>query len=202
VRPKAVLTLLLLSLLGLPAGALAYPNAFKAVKGNPADRLVAQPIDDYRYDHATHCRKRPMPGALALVDWLRSNAGGAFWGIMRCEKLGSRDYSLHAEGRAIDWHLNVHDPGDRREAIRLIDVLLAPDKVGNPHALARRMGIQEIIWDCRSWWSGSPGMNAYSACFDKKGRRRRVDDTSAHRDHIHFGLTRPGARKSTTFWHK
>jgi hypothetical protein len=88
------------------------------------------------------------------VEWLERNAGGVSWGIMRCEKWGKGRASLHAEGRAVDWHLDSARPADRREARRLIDLLLATDAAGNPHALARRMGIQEIIWNCRSWWSG------------------------------------------------
>jgi hypothetical protein len=168
---------------------------------NPADRLAEQPIDAYRYDHATRCRKRPMRGTVALEDWLTRNVRGQSWGIMRCERLSKQHFSLHAEGRAIDWHLDVRDPADRREARRLIDLLLAADKLGNEHALARRMGVQEIIWNCRSWWSGSEGMDRYSLCYDRKGRRlEHVDPTQAHRDHIHIGLNLPGARMRTSFW--
>jgi hypothetical protein len=119
---------------------------------------------------------------------------------MRCEKLGRGNYSLHAAGRAIDWHLSVHSRADRRAAKQLINLLLATDKAGNDHALARRMGVQEIIWDCRSWWSGSSGMDRYSLCYNDKGRRVRVDDTSAHRDHIHIGLSMAGAKGRTSFW--
>jgi hypothetical protein len=159
------------------------------------------PIDDYAYDHATHCVKRPMPGALALVDWLERNARGVSWGIMRCEKWGKKRASLHAEGRAVDWHLDVARPADRRAARALIDRLLATDRLGNPHALARRMGIQEIIWNCRSWWSGAERMGPYSTCYDRKGKLRKdVDRTTAHRDHIHFGLSLAGACKRTSFW--
>jgi hypothetical protein len=161
----------------------------------------SEPIDDYRYDHAKKCHKRPTPGALALVDWLESNSTGVSWGIMRCEKWGKNSASLHAEGRAVDWHLDAARPADRAEARRLIDRLLAPDSAGNPHALARRMGIQEIIWNCRAWWSGAERMEPYSACFTEKGKpRKNVDRTTAHRDHIHFGLSWPGARKRTSFW--
>jgi hypothetical protein len=167
---------------------------------NPADRLASLPIDDYHYDEAKRCLKRPPAGMLALQEWLEANARGESWGIMRCEKWGRNSASLHAEGRAIDWHLDVYNPVDRRAAKQLIDLLLATDKAGNPHALARRMGIQEIIWDCRSWWSGSDGMDRYSACYNEKGRRVKIDDTSAHRDHIHIGLNRAGARMRTSFW--
>ena len=163
--------------------------------------LADLPIDDYAYDRAKDCRKRPTPGALALVDWLESNAEGTFWGIMRCERWGKNSASLHAEGRAVDWHLDVARPADRREARRLIDLWLATDRAGNEHALARRMGIQEIIWNCHSWWSGSSGMDKYSKCFNERGKRlKTVNFTEAHKDHIHFGLSWRGARKRTTFW--
>jgi hypothetical protein len=177
-------------------------GAYAPVKGNPADsaRLRDLPVDPYQYDHARKCRKAPTPGAEALAAWLQQNAGGQFWGIMRCEKWGKDSASLHAEGRAIDWHLNVHEPADKREAQRLINLMLAPDSAGNNHALARRMGVQEIIWNCRSWFSGDGGMLPYSACYDADGERKTIDDTTAHRDHIHLGLNWAGAKKRTTFW--
>ena len=136
------------------ASSQALAAGFLPVRGNPADRLTGVPIDGYRYDHAKDCRKSPAKGTEALASWLDKNAGGSFWGIMRCERWGKDSASLHAEGRALDWHLNVHNGADRREADRLIKLLLAPDRAGNQHALARRMGVQEIIWNCRSWYSG------------------------------------------------
>ncbi len=180
----------------------AFAGGFLPVRGNPADKLADVPIDDYQYDHAKDCRKSPAKGTQALASWLDVNAGGSFWGIMRCERWGKGRASLHAEGRALDWHLNVHNGADRREADRIIKLLLAPDRTGNPHALARRMGVQEIIWNCRSWFSGGDSLRPYSPCYDNKGRRKKIDDTTAHRDHIHFGLNWPGAKKRTTFWAK
>jgi hypothetical protein len=181
--------------------AAAFAAPYGQVANNPADRLADLPVDDYAYDHAKRCRKRPMPGALAMVEWLEQNAGGVSWGIMRCSKLSKHDYSLHAEGRAIDWHLDAAVPADRREAKRLIMLLLASDKAGNPHALARRMGIQEIIWDCRSWWAGAERLGPYSLCFDRRGNPvKGVNKTLAHRDHIHIGLSLAGARKRSSFW--
>ena len=180
----------------------AVAGEFLPVRGNPADKLVDLPIDDYQYDHAKDCRKHPAKGTEALSAWLGQNAGGAHWGIMRCERWGKGRASLHAEGRALDWHLDVHNGADRREADRIIKLFLAPDRAGNLHALARRMGVQEIIWNCRSWYSGSQSLRPYSPCYDSKGRRKKIDDTTAHRDHIHFGLNWLGAKKRTTFWAK
>jgi hypothetical protein len=63
------------------------------------------------------------------------------------------------------------------------------------------MGLQEIIWDCRSWWAGTEGLRTYSVCLNRNGDlRRRIDPTLAHRDHVHFGLSFAGAAKRTSFW--
>ena len=192
----ALLTVLLVA----ASASVAFARGFAPVPGNPADKLVNVPIDPEQYDSAKDCRKRPTPGAEAMVAWLQANAGGSFWGIMRCERWGKDRASLHAEGRAIDWHLNVHNPADKREAQRLIDLLLAPDRNGNVRALARRMGVEEIIWNCRYWSAGSDSFRPYSVCYDAQGKRKKIDDTTAHRDHIHFGLNWAGAKKRTTFW--
>jgi hypothetical protein len=181
------------------AAAVAEP--YGPVAGNPADRLAHLPIDDYASDDARRCRRTAMPGTLALERWLIRNVRGASWGIMRCSRLDRRRFSLHAEGRAVDWHLDAGSRTDRRAARRLITMLLASDRAGNPHALARRMGIQEIIWDCRSWWSGSDRMEPYAVCLDRRGRvKKNVNVTLAHRDHVHIGLNLAGARKRTSFW--
>jgi hypothetical protein len=207
-RPHVRLAALAASALSLVAiaapqaaqAASSFPTVFAPVTGNPANRLLGQPIDQYAYDHARRCRRSPQAGALAMVSWLKPNAGGQFWGIMRCSKLGRGNYSLHAEGRAIDWHLNARSASGRREAARLISLLLAPDAAGNPHALARRMGVQEIIWDCRAWFGGGEVRN-YSVCYKgRDGAYKNPGATLAHRDHIHFGLSKAGARKQTTFW--
>jgi hypothetical protein len=202
--PARLLLTLCLALLLASSCAAGLSHAAsppQPLEGNPADRLADSPIDPYRYDHASRCRRSPSPGALALEAWLGLHVRGTSWGIMRCEKLSSRHYSLHSEGRALDWHLDAGDPADRRAARRIVSLLLATDRAGNPHALARRMGIQEIIWDCRSWWSGSDGMDDYSVCLTSRGKPRRgVSPTLAHRDHIHLGLSRAGAAKRTSFW--
>ena len=102
---------------------------------------------------------------------------------------------LHSEGRAIDWSLDRGVCRERRAANRLVRLLLAEDKRGQPHALARRMGVQEIIWGCESWYSGPGGLRPYGPC-----ESGDVSKTTAHRDHVHLGLNWPGARERTSFW--
>jgi hypothetical protein len=189
------------ALLAPAAHAFRLPENLQPVKGNPAHRLAALEPDPITYDGARRCDPKAKPGVVRFTRWLQRNARGQFWGSYRCEKWGEHEASLHAENRAVDWHLNASDPGDRRAARTLIRLLLAPDTAGTPHALARRMGIEEIIWDCSYWGAGMEQFKQYSPCFNKHGDpRKRVNKTVAHRDHIHFGLSKAGAKARTTFW--
>ena len=184
-----------------PAGAFRLGATVAPVTGNPAERLADLPADPEEYDPATHCSTTVRPGMVALVGWLGGHVPGSNWGTYRCEKWGPHEASLHAENRAVDWHLDVRVPADRAAGRKLIELLLAPDRTGLPHALARRMGVEEIIWDCGYWSMGMTQFSDYRVCFDKKGRPlKRVDPTIAHRNHIHFGLTKAGAAARTSFW--
>ena len=63
------------------------------------------------------------------------------------------------------------------------------------------MGVEEIIWDCSYWGAGMTQFKRYSPCFGKDGTpRKRVNKTIAHRDHIHFGMSKRGAAARTSFW--
>jgi hypothetical protein len=170
-------------------GAHAFPN--------PADdpALLNTPIEEDGYDHAHKCFRQPQPGTKLLQDWIDRHFRGEPWGIVRCEKLTKTTRSLHSEGRALDWHLEARNGAERRAAYSLIEMLLATDSLGNTNALARRMGVQEIIFDCQSWFSGSEGLGRYDAC-----NRKRVDRTTAHKDHVHIGLNWAGAKGLTSFW--
>src|SRR4051794_15656208 len=185
--------LLTCALLGCLLGAVApAAAALRPYPGNPAERLSRVAPDPERYDEARRCLKSPQRGTVALEHWLSAHWRGSSWGIMRCERLTSKTFSLHSEGRALDWHLDAAVPADRRAAERLIAMLLAPARRGTPHALARRMGVQELIFNCRYWGTWSDAMGPYSLC-----RRKGVSRTAAHKDHIHIGLNWLGARKQT-----
>jgi hypothetical protein len=190
VRRIAILSLLSVAALALPAAASGWSN--------PADsaELLGTPIEDPEYDFAKRCQPRSTPGIRLLTSWIDRHYPGDSWGVYRCERLDKHTRSLHSEGRALDWHLDARRKPERRAANSLISLLLAPDADGNGQALARRMGVQELIFNCRGWFGGEEGMQPYSAC---QGRRR-VDPTTAHRDHIHIGLNRAGAKARTSFW--
>ena len=201
IRLLPLVALLLLALAGPAAAMVRLPEAPAPIAGNPADRLLALPIEDPTYDGARKCTPKARPGMLALQRWLEQNSRGVFWGSYRCEKWGKGQASLHAESRAIDWHLDVSKAADRRAAEQLVRLLLAPDAAGAPQALARRMGVEELIWDCGYWGAGMTQFTEYRACYSKRGKLlRKVDKSVAHRDHVHIGMTKSGAAARTSFW--
>jgi hypothetical protein len=174
-----------------PAAAPAAPAGPAApATGHSLAVAFDDPIDGYGRDAATHCTHRAAPGALALLHELQARFRGHSDGIENCRNVaGGNRLSLHAEGRAVDWHLNAADPADATEAERIIEWLLAPDADGNADALARRMGIQEIIWNRRIWsaFKHAEGFRAYRG-------------PNPHTDHVHIGLTRAGAERRTSYW--
>jgi len=196
---RGVLGLLLVGFLCLCLGAVATAR----LHTNPANdkRLIDKELEDPRYDSSHGCRDNPPPGMLAFQSWLQGNVRGETWGIMRCENWGGGNYSVHAEGRAIDWHLDARNAGERRAAMNLINTLIERDRKGNSSALARRMGVQGIIFDCKAWWAGQTELGRYSYCYNDNGQKKSgLNPTQAHVDHVHLELNWPGARKRTSFW--
>ena len=182
--------------LTIPAAASALPS----IKANPANKMLKRGLDPIQYDRATRCNGgHVFAGTYAMVNWLQHNASGVNWGEYRCEKWGKHEASIHSAGRAIDWH-----PSSMAAGRALVKLLLAADKDGNKAALARRMGIQGLIFNCKSWFGNWDGeMGNYSYCYGKNGKRKKnLDPTQAHMNHVHIELNNLGAKKQTTFWNK
>src|SRR6476619_2807777 len=179
--------------LAIPAVALALPS----VSANPANKLLNRGIDPIKYDSATRCNGgKVYAGTMAMVHWLEKNASGVNWGEYRCEKWGKGSASIHSAGRAIDWH-----PSSMAAGRALVKLLLAPDRQGNIAALARRMGVQGLIFNCKAWFGNWDGqMGNYSYCYGKNGQRKKnLVPTQAHMNHVHIELILRGAAKKTTF---
>jgi hypothetical protein len=165
--------------------------------------LGSRPLEELRSDDAHGCAKLPQPGALALESWMARHWIGESWGILNCRHVErTSQWSLHAEGRALDWRLDAAIPQEKAAADRLIARLLAPDSHGRPFALARRMGMQEIVFNCRIWQADGQGLSRYALCRNRPhGRKRKpIRRTIEHLDHVHLGLNWDGAKKRTSFW--
>jgi uncharacterized cupin superfamily protein len=145
-------------------------------------------IDGYQpYVGQSTCNPTPKPGVVEFRDLLRAAYGRPDSGISR--DCASGGQSEHKEGRALDYPFNVNNSGENAQANDVLNWLLATDRHGNAHALARRLGIMYIIWNRRIWESYNPGAGWQS-----------YTGANPHTDHIHFSFGWPGANRQTTWW--
>lgn len=138
------------------------------------------------YQKPTFCDPTTKPGVLAFAQLLNSHYGTRYYGIGRpC----ASDVSEHYQGRALDWMINAAKPDEKALADAVVNWLVAPDSQGRPGAMARRFGINYIIWNRQMWRSYAPerGWAVYTG-------------VSPHTDHIHFTFHWDGALKRTSWW--
>ena len=181
--------------LGQAAASAADPTSGRGTVTSSAPYLM--PLEPYAgYQPQSTCRRTPRPGVLLLADWLVARGGG--YGPISRSCAGSST-SEHKESRAFDWLLDANSPTDQALAAALLDEVFAPDDLGQPHALARRMGIMYIIWDdtmYASYEGFAPRRYLSSGCRS----RRSCSPTLRHRDHMHISLTRQGAKGRTSWY--
>lgn len=192
-RLLAVVVVLGAFAVALALGVASSTAAKRTLATNPANdpELVGRKLDPNRYDGAAGCRKRQTKGLDRLVAWMEETTMPAFNNSIRC------DGGVHGTGRALDWTLDARKKGEKRQAMRVINTWMAKDKRGRRNALARRMGVQLIIFNCKFWKAGDTKMSRYGAC---RGGRKNADPTQGHIDHIHIELTKPAAKLKTSFW--
>ncbi|WP_328994915.1 hypothetical protein OG394_10350 [Kribbella sp. NBC_01245] len=174
-------------LMALLAAVLAVTIAPQGATAAPSTPNFPAAIDDYStYQPQTQCTA-VKKGTVALRDLLNRTYGKHPAGLGRdCDQGGT---SEHKDGRALDYHFNVYDAGEKADADEFLQWLLETDKYGNKHAMARRLGIMYIIWNRRMWraYEPSAGWQPYSG-------------PNPHTDHIHFSLSWAGAQQQTTWW--
>ena len=197
-RPLTTVSLALALACSLTAGASSGASAENRRGTVTSSAPYVMPIEPYAgYQPQTTCRQTPKPGVLMLADWLVARGGG--YGAISRACAGSST-SEHKESRAFDWILDARSEADLALAAAMLDEILAPDDLGEPNALARRMGIMYVIWDDRMYaaYDGfEPKRYLSSSCRTK----RSCSPTLRHRDHLHISLTRQGARGVTSWYY-
>jgi hypothetical protein len=137
------------------------------------------------------CLGRARRGTVSLRRYVDRWFRGHSLGIYNCRNVaGTSHLSTHAEGRALDWALNAAVSKERREARRIIRYFLSADSAGKPRAMARRWGIELIIYNERFW----------SVNHDREGWRSCRDLCSGHTDHLHIQQNWRGAKRKLSAW--
>jgi FG-GAP-like repeat len=179
-------------------------------------------IDDFRYDDlvtvgtaAEVCYGSLRTGTLAAYQALVARFGGTPGTMYYCREryatferpecdgqiadpatmpdFFSDCWSNHAQGRAFDIMVGTSGGGyDQARGNAIVNFLLAPDAAGNQNANARRLGVQQILWNDRCWNSdGDRGVSSATAM--------RVCGYG-HFDHVHVDLTLDGSDGHTSWW--
>ncbi|PRY55858.1 peptidoglycan hydrolase-like protein with peptidoglycan-binding domain [Knoellia remsis] len=189
-RPVRALGAVTASLVTIPIGitltggsaAAAVPTAVPSPP-KPSVSLPAELDFAPKYQEGWRCLSGDLPGPTAFAQLLNATYGRHVYGINRtCA-------AEHGEGRALDWMVNANDPNGLAVGNAITRWLSAPDSQGRPGAMARRLGINYIIWNRQQWRSYDParGWAAYTG-------------SSPHTDHIHISFTWDGAYKQTSWW--
>ena len=164
----------------------ASPSSARAPRAPHRYTTMIEPLSAYKAQ--SRCSPWAKPGTTAFANMLlRTYPRSRSLGIVRACTVGGT--SEHKEGRAFDWGVSVHSKADRRSVKQLMHWLLKRDRFGHRHAMARRLGIQYMIWNRRIWGS-------YAA----SSGWRRYKGSNPHTDHVHFSLSWAGANKQSSFW--
>ena len=166
------------------------------IAGLPALTASAAAVEDYAaYDPQSHCVDKVLPGTDFLLRLLvRQHPGTRYASALRA---CSSSTSEHQDGRALDWGVDADDPREKALADAWLAKIFTTDRQGNPHAMARRMGIMYIIWDdyiYSAYRNFEPRL--YTTC----DPRNKCSKTTRHRDHVHVSLSRAGAAAQTSFY--
>ncbi|QDO87212.1 hypothetical protein FNH13_01790 [Ornithinimicrobium ciconiae] len=125
------------------------------------------------------CDPVTKPGVIAVANLLSQSFENQGYTLHRnCIDLRSEHY----DGRAVDWQLSAYDPQERRTGDAVVTWLTDDDG-----EIARRLGIQSIIWNKRSWHASTGYWQGYAGKSD-------------HTDHIHLSFTWDGAFMRTSWW--
>jgi hypothetical protein len=182
------------------AAVAAIPTAASAKIPMPKVRTFGAVVDAVpRWERENTCSPTQKPGAAALRKLLRKTYGASITSstLRPC----SRADSGHEEGRAVDWMTNRRVPAQKALAEAFLAWLQAPDGYGNPEAMARRLGVEYVIWNNRMWRAYDPtrGWTVYDHCLSKKKRHKKTYDNACHRTHVHISLSWDGAYQRTSF---
>jgi hypothetical protein len=157
-------------------------------------------LDPWPFAPDWYCEPETKPGVVAFRGVLRSHydIGGST--SRDCDVTWSYEFSYHKMGLALDWRVDATDPYGWASGLSLLRWLLATDSEGNEFAIARRIGITQLIWHNRIWSAHNPTWRIYCDPRDDSGQRCISDPTARHDDHMHISFSLESGYLHTTFF--
>ncbi|MCK0113505.1 cell wall-binding repeat-containing protein [Ornithinimicrobium sp. F0845] len=161
-------------------GAELADHTMSSVPAPPTKDLPATLDAAPPWQYSYSCDPNNKPGMVAFANLVSAHYDRPTWyGSRSCKW----DSSQHYEGRAMDWQMNAYDPEDKAIGDAVAQWLSA-----NNGEMARRFGVQSIIWNRQSWYLYKPG-----AWYPYYG-------ASPHTDHVHISFSWDGAMGRTSWW--
>jgi peptidoglycan hydrolase-like protein with peptidoglycan-binding domain len=187
----AVLASNILAVFAVPTGASSLPVPQAPARWSSAIEGASP------YEPQTDCDLTLRRGTVALMRLLlRTYRDSTDLGMLNsCRAEGMT--SEHADGRALDLGLDVHNRQRRSEVLTFLSWRFAADRSGNTEAMARRLGVMYVIYNGEIRSTGPGNWLPYLPAICGGGRG---DDTTCHRTHIHISLSWAGAMGVTSFW--
>jgi hypothetical protein len=167
----------------------------------PAPRTFGSVADNFpQFERENTCSPTEKPGAKKLRKLLKKTYGSSISSntVRACTSADSG----HEEGRAVDWMTNKKVPAQKAMAKAFIAWLEAPDSYGNTYAMARRLGVEYVIWNNRMWrtYDTGRGWTEYDNCLHKQKKGKAAWANACHRTHVHISLSWDGAYKRTSYF--
>lgn len=146
------------------------------------------------YEGFRACTSGARPGIVDLGNYLRH-----WWGSRTAQYFNCRGTSLHGEGRAVDYFVNVANATEKAWGDQIFGFLRRTDTYGGTYALMKRFGVQTVIWNCRIYSASDLTVRTYFRC-DPNNADYSTDPSLRHTNHVHIDITRAAAERQRTAW--
>ena len=185
-----------------PPGPGIYPEPDPCVSTPPPPLapLFDLPLDATGQVPEWHCDPATKQGVAVARSLLRSTYGFGGSTSRPCDATWSYEYSLHKMGLALDWSVDVTDPRGWAAGLSFIRWLLAPDDEENDFAMAKRIGVTQLIWHNRVWTSADPAWRIYCDPRDVEDEDCIRNPTLRHDDHMHISFSLEAGYLQTSFY--
>ena len=171
------------------SGIYPEPDPCVSTPAPPDDPAFSSRIDAIPRSPDWYCDPVTKPGVAEFRRLLVSTYGFGGNTSRDCDVTWGYEYSLHKMGLALDWRIDTTDTAEWSTGLSFIRWLLASDEEGNEFAMARRIGVTQLIWHNRVWRTADPTWRIYCDPRDATDARCITNPTSRHDDHMHISFS-------------
>jgi len=183
-----------------PIGIYPEPDPCVPTPQAPDAPTFLSPLDLWPVAPDWYCEPEAKPGVNVVAGLLHSTYGIGGSTTRACDVAWSYEFSYHKMGLALDWRVDTADPVGWASGLSLLRWLLATDSKGAEFAVARRIGITQLIWHNRVWSAHDPTWKVYCDPRDALDNDCMDSATARHDDHMHISFSLESGYLHTSFF--